>query len=195
MSKFNKFETLLETAFSHYSNGGFREGSPVRLKASFLNSPYYKQHYGSDEIFSHWIKSLIDQNTFFFIKRVLGHGAMQDVKDVNDNSGAGDCFLLLKMDPRTVQVPTEFGEFTVPGDMNHVEVLRFGANLPPVQGVPNPYEFYKATKPERVSNDFDIDNHSSDDELPETNTSIPASGAKGSKVKAPEKLKLSKRSD
>jgi hypothetical protein len=195
MSKFNKFETLLETAFSHYSNGGFREGSPVRLKTSFFNTPYFKQHYGNDTIFSDWLKSLVDQNYFFFIKRVVGHGAMQNPKDSNDNEGAGDCFLILKLDPRTVMAPTEVSEFTIPGDMNHVEVLNFGTNLPPVQSVPNPYEFYKATKPEEATGDFGIKNHPTDDELPSKNTSIPASGAKGAKFKAPKKLKLSKRND
>jgi len=35
MKKFNKFDTLLETAFAHYSNGGFREGSPVKVKKAF----------------------------------------------------------------------------------------------------------------------------------------------------------------
>jgi hypothetical protein len=193
MSKFNKFETLLETAFSHYSNGGFREGSPVRLKPSFLNTTYFKQHYGNDTIFSEWIKSLMDKKYFFFIKRVVGSGAMQDVKDANHNEGAGDCFLVLKMDPRTVSAPTEVSEFTVPGDMNHIEVLHFGTNLPPVQGVPNPYEYYKATKPERASDDYGINNRPTDDTLPETNTSIPASGAKGAKFKTAAKLKLSKR--
>jgi hypothetical protein len=195
MSKFNKFETLLETAFSHYSNGGFREGAPVRLKPSFLNSPYFKQHYGNDTIFSEWIKSLMDRQYFFFIKRVVGHGSMQDVKDANDNSGAGDCFLLLKMDPRTVSAPTEVSEFTVPGDMNHIEVLHFGTNLPPVQGVPNPYEYYKATLPELASNQDMYNTHPQDDELPKKNTSFPASTAKAAKFKAPKKLKLSKRND
>lgn len=195
MSKFNKFETLLETAFSHYSNGGFREGSPVRLKPSFLNSPYCKQHYGSDTIFIEWLKSLMDKNYFFFIKRVVGHGSMQDVRDTNDNSGAGDCFLILKMDPRTVSAPTEVSEFTVPGDMNHVEVLHFGTNLPPVQGVPNPYEYYKATKPELASNEDMYNNHPQDDELPEKNTTIPSVGSKGPKIEKPQKLKLSKRND
>ena len=90
MSKFNKYNTLLETAFSHYSNGGFREGTPVKLKKSFLSSQYCKQHYSGDEYFINWLTDLIEREYLFFIKRVVGHGAMQDVKDVNDNSGAGD---------------------------------------------------------------------------------------------------------
>lgn len=173
MSKFNKFETLLETAFSHYANGGFREGSPVKLKKEFLNSNYFKQHYAGDDQFVEFLKSLMDRDYFFFIKRVVGHGAMQDVKDANDNSGAGDCFLLLKMDPRTVAVPTEVAEFTVPGDFNYVEVLRFGNNLPPVQGIPNNYEKPIGTKPQPAINvSINIGNQPTDNTLPTKNTKI-----------------------
>jgi hypothetical protein len=172
MSKFNRYNTLLETAFSHYSNGGFREGTPVKIKKSFLSSPYCKQHYGGDEMFINWLTDLIEREYFFFIKRVMGHGSMQDVKDVNDNGGAGDCFLLLRMDPRTVQVPTELSEFTVPGDWSYVEVLKFGNNLPPVQGVPNPYEKPIGTKPEVAPNEFGINNQPTDKSLPTVNVNI-----------------------
>jgi hypothetical protein len=172
MSKFNKYDTLLETAFSHYSNGGFREGSPVRLKKEFLSSPYCKQHYGGDPMFMPFITDLIERGVFFFIKRVLGHGSMQDVKDVNDNAGAGDCYLLLRMDPRTVQVPTEVGEFTVPGDWNYVEVLHFYPNLPPVQGVANKYEKPIGTKPEPVTVNINIGNQPTDNTLPSGNVRI-----------------------
>lgn len=172
MAKFNKFETLLETAFSHYSNGGFREGTPVKLKKAFLTSQYFQQHYSGDEQFVEFLKSLMDRDYFFFIKRVVGHSSMQDVKDANDNFGAGDCFLLLKMDPRTVAVPSECAEFTVPGDFNFVEVLRFGTNLPPVQGIPNNYEKPLGTKPEPVVVNINIGNRPTNDSLPTKNKSF-----------------------
>jgi hypothetical protein len=173
MAKFNKYETLLETAFSHYANGGFREGTPVKLKKEFLNSEYCKNHYGSDTAFIQFLTDLIDREYFFFIKRVVGHGSMQDVKDVNDNSGAGDCYLLLKMDPRTVSVPTEIAEFTVPGSWKYVEVLNFGPNLPPVQGVPNRYEKpFGTIKPEPVSVNLGYGNQPKDHSLPVKNVKI-----------------------
>jgi hypothetical protein len=171
MSKFTKFETLLETAFSHYSNGGFREGSPVRIKKTFLSSPYFKQHYAGDEQFVEFLRSLIDRDYFFFIKRVVGQGSMQNVKDANSNEGAGDCYLLLRMDPRTVVAPTEVSEFTVPGDFNYVEVLRFGNNLPPVQGVPNNYEKPKGDqKPKPVVVNTSLGNQPVDNTLPVKNS-------------------------
>lgn len=189
MIKFNKFDTLLETAFSHYSNGGFREGSPVKLKPSFFKSEYFKKHYSGDEIFVNFLNDLVQRDYFFFIKRVVGHGAMQNVKDANDNEGAGDAYLLLKLDPRTVQYPTEFSEFTVPADFSLVEVLNFGANLPPVQGVPNPYE--KPTgdgKPQVVKIDINIGNQPSDKSLPAVNTAIPASPASAATFASPKKF-------
>jgi hypothetical protein len=173
MSKFNKFETLLETAFSHYSNGGFREGSPVRLKNSFLTSPYFKQHYSGDEEFVEFLKSLMDRDYMFFIKRVVGHGAMQNVKDSNDNEGAGDCFLLLRMDPRTVVAPTEVSEFTVPGNWEYVERVKIPkGNLPPVQGTANNYEKPLGTKPEPVVVNTSLGNQPKDNTLPVKNTNI-----------------------
>jgi hypothetical protein len=173
MSKFNKYNTLLETAFSHYANGGFREGSPVRLKKEFLSSDYCRNHYGADTMFIQFLTDLIERDYFFFIKRVVGHGSMQDFRDTNDNSGAGDCYLLLKMDPRSVSVPTEVGEFTVPGSWKYVEVLNFGTNLPPVQGVPNRYEKPWGTiKPEPVTVNININNRPQDDSLPTKNVRI-----------------------
>jgi hypothetical protein len=190
MTKFNKFDTLLETAFSHYSNGGFREGSPVRLKPSFLKSNYFINHYSGDEVFVNWITDLIERNYFFFIKRVVGHGAMQDVKDANDNEGAGMAYLILKQDPRSVSVPTELGEFTVPASFEILEVLKFGNNLPPVQGTPNKYELpIGDQKAQPVKIDITINNRPSDDELPLTNTAIPASPASGAVYAKPTKLK------
>lgn len=173
MSKFKKYEQLLETAFSHYANGGFREGNPVKIKKEFLSSDYCKQHYGNESQFLLFLTNLIEQDYFFFIKRVVGHGALQNVKDANDNEGAGDCYLLLKMDPRTVSVPTEVAEFTVPGDWKYVEVLNFGTNLPPVQGVPNRYEKPWGTiKPEPVTVNINIGNQPKDNSLPTKNVKI-----------------------
>jgi hypothetical protein len=172
MKKFKKFDTLLETAFSHFSNGGFREGSPVRLRSSFFNSDYFKNHYSGHAEFSEWLKSMVDNEYFFFIKRVVGHGAMQNVKDANANEGAGDVYLLLKCDPRSVQVATEMSEFTVPGDFNYVEVLNFGPNLPPVQGVPNKYEKPLGTKPEPVVINVNLGNMPQDNSLPTQNSKV-----------------------
>lgn len=174
MSKFNKFDTLLETAFSHYANGGFTEGSPVRLKKAFLSSPYFKQHYAGDDQFVEFLKSLMDRDYFFFIKRVVGHGAMQNVKDANDNEGAGDCFLLLRLDPRTVAAPTEVNEFTVPGDWEYVERVKVDKiNLPPVQGIPNNYERpIGDQKPKPVKVNTSLGNQPKDNTLPLKNTRI-----------------------
>jgi hypothetical protein len=193
MSKFNKFDTLLETAFSHYSNGGFREGSPVKLKPSFLKSKYFIQHYSGDQGFSQWIQDLIQREYFFFIKRVVGHGSMQDVKDANDNEGAGDAYLVLRMDPRVVYAPTELQEFTVPADFEIVEVLNFGTNLPPVQSYSNKYELPSGDqKPQQVKIDININNQPTDKELPTSNTAIPASPAQAAKFDKPKKLTLRK---
>lgn len=173
MSKFNKYDTLLETAFGYYSNGGFREGSPVRVKKEFLNSPYCRMHYQGDEDFIAFLSDLIERNYFFFIKRVVGDTSLRNPKDSNDNEGAGNVHLVLKMDPRTVQTRTEFAEFTVPGDWNYVEVLKFGNNLPPVQGVPNPYEHpWGNVKPEPVPTDLGINNQPTDNSLPTVNVNI-----------------------
>jgi len=193
MAKFNKFDTLLETAFSHYSNGGFREGTQVRLKPEFFKSAYFKKHYSGDEVFVNWLTDLAERKYFFFVKRVVGHAALQNPKDSNDNEGAGETFLVLKLDPRTVNAPTEFGEFTVPGDFTLVEVLNFGGNLPPVQAVPNRYELPMGyQKPQPVQIDITINNQPTDKDLPEDNTAIPASPAQAAKFDKPKKLKLRK---
>ncbi len=177
MKKFNKFDTLLETAFTHYSNGGFREGSPVKIKKAFLNSPYCQQHYGSDTQFTEWLTDMIDLDYFFFIKRVVGEGSQQNVKDANTNEGSGNVYLVLRVDPRTVSVATEMAEFTVPGDWNYVEVLNFGVNLPPVQGVPNKYENPIGTKAEVLKVEVSVGNLPQNATLPTNNTAIPASPA------------------
>lgn len=172
MKKFNKFETLLETAFTHFSNGGFREGSPVKLKKAFFTSPYFKKHYSGHEGFCEWLKGLVDQDYFFFIKRVASGGSEQNVKDANANEGTGDVFLVLKCDPRSVYAPTEMSEFTVPGDFELVEVLDFGVNLPPVQGVRNKYEQPLGTKPEEVTINIGLGNVPKDHSLPKKNVKI-----------------------
>jgi hypothetical protein len=172
MSKFNKYDTLLEAAFSHYSNGGFREGTPVRVNKSFLGSEYFKKHYSGDASFVAWLTDLIEREYFFFIKRVVGHGSLQNVKDANDNEGAGDCFLVLKTDPRTVSTPTELSEFTIPGDWAYVQVVQSGVNLPPLQGVPNNYEQPIGTKPQEAPDFFGINNQPTDKSLPKVNVTI-----------------------
>jgi hypothetical protein len=173
MSKFNKFNTLLEAAFSHYSNGGFREGSPVKIKKEFLSSPYCQQHYGRDTDFINWLTDLIERDYFFFIKRVAGENSEQNVKDANSNEGTGNVYLILKMDPRTVSTPTELAEFTVPGNWDYVEVLNFGVNLPPVQGVPNKYEKpIGDQKPQVVQVNVSLGNQPTDNSLPVKNTKI-----------------------
>lgn len=177
MKKFKKFDTLLETAFTHYSNGGFREGSPVKIKKAFLSSPYCQEHYGRDTNFINWLTNLIDTDYFFFIKRVAAAGSEQNIKDANSNEGTGKVYLVLRTDPRSVSAPTELNEFTVPGNWDYIEVLDFGVNLPPVQGVPNKYENPIGTKPEPVKIEINIGNQPIDNSLPTVNTAIPASPA------------------
>jgi hypothetical protein len=172
MKKFNRFDTLLETAFTHFSNGGFREGSPVKIKKGFFNSSYFKKHYSGSVAFCEWLKSMVDQDYFFFIKRVVGGGSEQNIKDANTNEGSGDVFLVLKCDPRSVHTPTEMSEFTVPGDFELIEVLDFGINLPPVQGVRNKYEKPIGTKPEVVQININLGNQPEDNSLPTKNVNI-----------------------
>lgn len=183
--KFNKFETLCEKAYTHYSNGGFRTNTPIKLRPEFFNSDFYKTRYQKDAGFDSWLRGCIKENPdlFFFIHDVAGNSNNASAKDANDLAGSSDIILTLKCDPRTVKVPTEYGEFQVPGDYKLVEVLDFGINLPPVQGVPNKYEHYQdyvQSKPVPVDvDDFkSLDNHSLDTKLPEKNTKIKASVAK-----------------
>jgi hypothetical protein len=137
-----------------------------------VNDDYLQFSVSKSLLFFFLCKGVIEREYFFFIKRVVGHGSMQNVKDSNDNEGAGDVFLILKMDPRTVSTPTELAEFTVPGDFNHIEVLNFGVNLPPVQGVANNYEAPIGTKPEPVTININLGNQPTDNSLPKTNTKI-----------------------
>lgn len=187
--KFNKFETLFETAFSHFSNGGFREGTPVVLKPSFLKCDYFKQKYSGHKEFVNFLKQLIDDEVLFFIKRVVANSSKQNVKDANDNEGAGDVFLVLRTDPRKVEWPTEFSEFTVPGNFEIAEIKDYGINLPPLDGVPNRYERpFGDTSAKVYKMEIKIDNHSEDDHLPTKNTVLKNSkGASSPKVSAPNK--------
>ena len=183
--KFNKFETLCEKAFSHHSNGGFRTNTPVKLRPEFFNSDFYKTRYQKDASFDQWLRGSIKENPdlFFFIHDIAGNSNNANAKDANDLAGSGNILLTLKTDPRTVKTPSEFNEFEVPGDYKLIEVLDFGINLPPVQGVPNKYERYsdyvQSTPVEVNTDDYKaLDNHSMDNKLPVKNTAIPASPAK-----------------
>jgi hypothetical protein len=64
-------------------------------------------------------------------------------------------------------------EFTVPGNWDYVEVLNFGVNLPPVQGVPNKYEKpIGDQKPQIVQVNVSLGNQPTDNSLPVKNTKI-----------------------
>jgi len=173
ISKFNKFETLFENAFSAFSNGGFREGTPVILLPSFLRSSYFRKHYSGHPKFVKFLKQLITDKVMFFIKHVAGSKAGENVKDANDNEGAGNVYVILKTDARTVQWPTEFNDFTVPGDFDLMQIVDNGINLPPVQGVPNRYERAGYTTAKVYKMESDIDNHPQDDQTATKNTVLP----------------------
>jgi hypothetical protein len=176
IEKYNKFVTLFETAFTHFSNGGFREGTAITLKPAFLKSDYCKQHYAGNEAFFNFLKNLVDEEVLFFVKRVVGsHYA--NVKDSNDNEGVGDTYLVLRCDPRTVQWPTEYNDFTVPGNWDYVAVKDYGINLPPVNGVPNKYETPIGTNAKVYKMETDLGNQPIDNQLPTKNTAIPGSPA------------------
>jgi hypothetical protein len=182
--KFNKFETLCEKAFTHHSNGGFRTNTPVKLRPEFFNSNFYKSHYQKDSAFDQWLRGCIESNPnlFFFIHDIAGNSNNANAKDANDLAGSNHIILTLKTDPRTLQSPTEYNEFTVPGDYKLIEVLDFGINLPPVQGVPNKYEHYQdyvqgQPVPANPDEFKGLGNQPTDNKLPVTQTSIPASPA------------------
>lgn len=183
--KFNKFETLFEAAFSHFSNGGFREGSAVIIKPSFLKHAYFKTHYSGHENFVKFLKQLIQDEVLFFIKRVAAGTSKQNVKDANDNEGTGDVYLVLRTDPRKVEWPTEFAEFSVPGDFNLVELKDYGINLPPLESVPNRYERPMGDTSAKVYRmETKIDNQPVDNHLPTKNVVLKHSkGAMSPKLK------------
>jgi len=197
--KFNKFETLCEKAHTHHSNGGFRTNTPVKLRKEFFNSDFYKARYQKDSSFDQWLRSRIEENPnlFFFIHDIAGNSTNASAKDANDLAGSINIILTLKTDPRSLQSPTEFNEFQVPGDFELVEVLDFGVNLPPVQGVPNKYEKYDnyaQCKPIPVDTDAFkcLNNHPIDNKLATAQTSIPASPAIAKKYFTGPKRKKSK---
>jgi hypothetical protein len=174
MSKFNQFNVLFEKAFSHYANGGaFRENTPVKIKPALFNSDYYKSRYGGDEDFTEWLKNQIKMDRFFFIHKINASGSMMDVKDANDYAGSPELFLTLKTDPRALQNATEYNEFIVPADYKYIEVLKYGINLPPVQGVPNKYEQpIGDQKPTEVKVNTSLGNQPKDNSLPKSNVKI-----------------------
>lgn len=186
--KYNKFTTLFETAFTHYSNGGFREGTSVILKSSFLSHPYCKSHYSGHGQFMDFLKELIKDGVRFFIKRVVADGATQN-KSANDNEGAGEVYLVLRTDPRKVQWPTEFNEFTIPGSFDILEIKDDGINLPPLDGVPNKYERPFGQDIKIYKMEVKIGNQPIDSQLPTKNTSLKfTSKPQAAKVNAPKKL-------
>lgn len=186
--KFDKFQTLFETAFSHFSNGGFREGTAIIVKPAFFKDKYFKKHYAGHPAFVKFLKQLVQDEVLFFIKRVAASGARQNVKDANDNEGAGNCYLVLRTDPRKVEWPTEFNEFTVPGNFDLVEIKDYGINLPPLESVPNKYERPVGDAHAKVYRmESSIGNQPSDNSLPQKNTVLKNSAkpteAKYKKVK------------
>jgi hypothetical protein len=141
MTKYNSFNLIYEKAFAKYANGGaFRENTPIKIKDSYFSSPYFKQRYSGDKVFCDWLTNLVKLGIFFFIHKLHADGTMMDRQDANDYAGANNLYLTIKTDPRNPSYPTEFSEFQVPADFKFLEVLDFGPNLPPVQGVPNKYE-------------------------------------------------------
>lgn len=182
--KFNKFETLCEKAYTHHSNGGFRTNTPVRIRPEFFKSDFYKKFYQKDSAFDMWLRGCVDStpDMFFFIHDISGNSNNKVSKDAVDLAGSSDIILTLKTDPRSLKLPTEWNEFNVPGDYNYIEVLDFGVNLPPVQGVPNKYEHYQdysQSKPMPVDPDAfkKLGNLPTDNKLPVAQTKIPASPA------------------
>lgn len=174
MSKFNKFNLVFEAAYSRYANGGaFRENMPVKIKEAYFNSPYYKERYSGDKTFDTWLRDLVKQGIFFFIHRVNPSGSMSDTKDANNASGSPSLFLTIKTDPRSIAYPTEFNQFDVPANYKYLEILDFGPNLPPIQGVPNKYERPTTDqKSYEVEVNTKLGNQPKDNSLPKKNTKI-----------------------
>jgi hypothetical protein len=174
MTKFNSFNVIYERAFAKYANGGaFRENTPIKIKESYFSSPYFKARYSGDAVFTEWLKNLVKQGIFFFIHKIDANDTTGDSYNVTDYAGSLSLTLTVKTDPRSLSFPTEFNEFNVPADFKYIEVLDFGPNLPPVQGVPNKYEKpltdYRAVeaKPINIANQQPKDNS-----LPKKNTKI-----------------------
>jgi hypothetical protein len=174
MTKYNSFDVIYEKAFAKYANGGaFRENTPIKIRDTFFNSPYFKQRYSGDSVFVDWITNLVKQGIFFFIHKIHADGTMADRQDANDYAGSNNLYLTIKTDPRTPAYPTEFNEFNVPADFKFIEVLDFGPNLPPVQGVPNKYEQPLTDYTPKEAPSFDkIGNNPKDNTLPKVNVKI-----------------------
>lgn len=174
MEKYNSFDVIYEKAFAKYANGGaFRENTPIKIKDAYFNSDYYKSRYSGDTVFTDWLKNLIKLGTFFFIHKINADDTTGDAKDATDYAGANSLFLTVKTDPRSVAYPTEFNEFNMPADFKYLEVLDFGPNLPPVQGVPNKYEKPLTDHTPQEAPDFmNLGNRPKDDSLPVKNVKI-----------------------
>ena len=174
MSKFNKFNLVFEAAYSRYANGGaFSENTPVKIKEAYFKSPYYKQRYSGDRVFDTWLRDLVKAGVFFFIYRVNPSGSMADIKNANNASGSPSLFLTIQTDPRTISYATEFNKFDMPADEKYLEILDFGPNLPPVQGVPNRYERPTTDqKSYEVEVNTKLGNQPKDNSLPKKNTKI-----------------------
>jgi len=172
LSKFNSFDLVLETAFGHFNNSGFREGTPLFIKKAFLSSEYFKKHYSGHADFSEWIKGEIERGALFFIHRVSTGVAGQNVKDSNSNNGLDNVYLELKSDPRVVRWPTEWGKFVVPGDFKYVDIWSDPVNLPPLDAVRKDYSAEKAAE---YKNDNSLNNRPKDSVLPVKNTKLPHS--------------------
>ena len=72
-----------------------------------------------------------------------------------------------------VQWPTEFNDFTVPGDFEIVEIKDYGVNLPPLEGVPNKYERIQDPSIKVYKMETDLSNQPKDNELPTKNIKLP----------------------
>ena len=165
----NKFDILFETAYSHYSNGGFRENSVIKIKPSFLKSEFFKKFYSGNEVIASFIKQLVDTKSDLFIKRVVGNSNI----DPRGGSVNGDPYLIIQTDPRIIEFPVELTQFKVPCDWDYIENCDYGINLPPVQGVPNKYEKVQpADKGTEWVDTDNIDNKSKDRSLPKKNVKI-----------------------
>jgi hypothetical protein len=174
MAKYNSFDVIYEKAFAKYANGGaFRENTPVKIKDAYFNSDYFKSRYSGDTVFTDWLKNMIKQGIFFFIHKINASDTTGDAKDATDYSGAENLYLTVKTDPRCPAYSTEFNEFDMPANFKYLEVLDFGPNLPPVQGVPNKYEKpFTDYTPQEAPNFINLGNRPKDDSLPVKNIKI-----------------------
>jgi len=171
--KYNQFNTIFENTITKYTNGGFSIGSFVIVQPAFLKSKYYKEHYSEDDAFENFIKSAIENKTFFAVKECLGYLTSNTSKIGNSNEGVGPGYLKLGADTRSLKSEQAFSEFIVPANKKYVDVIDFGNNVAPVQGVPNRYEYHnpEAGKPTPLDDEpfRKIGNRPTDDQLPKSN--------------------------